>query len=73
MAEIRLRRGVDFYIDDQGLMVFTAAFHLARGYCCGNRCRHCPYPYEVSADRHSAPKSPPDGPLGIGGGLCGPS
>jgi hypothetical protein len=32
----------DFYFDD-GLMVFTAAYHLRRGYCCGSGCRHCPY------------------------------
>jgi Family of unknown function (DUF5522) len=32
----------DFYLED-GRMVFTAAYHLRRGYCCGNRCRHCPY------------------------------
>jgi hypothetical protein len=24
--------------------VFTAQHHLKRGYCCGNGCRHCPYP-----------------------------
>ncbi|MBA3442570.1 MAG: hypothetical protein H0T92_22160 [Pyrinomonadaceae bacterium] len=24
-------------------MVFTARYHLARGYCCGSCCRHCPY------------------------------
>jgi hypothetical protein len=23
--------------------VFTAAYHLKRGYCCNSRCRHCPY------------------------------
>jgi hypothetical protein len=32
----------DFYLEN-GCMVFTAAYHLRRGYCCGNRCRHCPY------------------------------
>jgi hypothetical protein len=32
----------DFYLEG-GRMVFTAAYHLRRGYCCGNRCRHCPY------------------------------
>ena len=32
----------DFYFED-GLMVFTAAHHLRRGYCCGSGCRHCPY------------------------------
>jgi hypothetical protein len=32
----------DFYFEN-GLMVFTAAYHLKRGYCCGSGCRHCPY------------------------------
>jgi hypothetical protein len=32
----------DFYLEG-GLMVFTAAYHLRRGYCCGNGCRHCPF------------------------------
>jgi hypothetical protein len=32
----------DYYMD--GLyLVFTAAYHLKRGYCCGSGCRHCPY------------------------------
>jgi len=34
----------DFYFDPGGLLVFTAAYHLRRGYCCGSGCRHCPYP-----------------------------
>ena len=33
----------DYYFD-KGLMVFVAAYHLRRGYCCGSGCRHCPYP-----------------------------
>ncbi len=24
-------------------VVFTAQFHLRRGYCCNSDCRHCPY------------------------------
>jgi Family of unknown function (DUF5522) len=28
---------------ENGLMVFTEAYHLKRGYCCKNGCRHCPY------------------------------
>ncbi|MBS1625400.1 MAG: hypothetical protein JSS76_03395 [Bacteroidetes bacterium] len=31
------------YYMENGLMVFTAAYHLARGFCCKNGCRHCPY------------------------------
>jgi hypothetical protein len=34
----------DYYFDADGLMVFTAAYHLRRGHCCGSDCRHCPYP-----------------------------
>ena len=32
----------DYYIEN-GLYVFTAAFHRKRGFCCGSGCRHCPY------------------------------
>ena len=37
--------GIDYYIDDQGRYVFTEAAHLKRGYCCKNKCRHCPWHY----------------------------
>jgi hypothetical protein len=33
----------DFYLDEFGNTVFTAAYHLKRGNCCGNQCQHCPY------------------------------
>jgi hypothetical protein len=42
--------GIDFYFDRSGLMVFTEKYHLKRGYCCGNGCRHCPYNYENVTD-----------------------
>lgn len=32
----------DFYREGPYL-VFTAAYHLKRGYCCNSGCRHCPY------------------------------
>lgn len=32
----------DFYFDGPYL-VFTAAYHLKRGYCCNSGCRHCPF------------------------------
>lgn len=38
----------DYYMDGP-YMVFTAAYHLKRGYCCGSGCRHCPYRTEASA------------------------
>ena len=41
-----LIEGIDFYYNEQGLMVLTEKYHLEKGYCCGNGCRHCPYDYE---------------------------
>jgi hypothetical protein len=32
----------DRYMEN-GLLVYTAAYHLKRGSCCGSGCRHCPY------------------------------
>jgi len=32
----------DYYMEGPYL-VFTAQYHLKRGYCCGSGCRHCPY------------------------------
>jgi hypothetical protein len=37
-----LVQGVDYYMDG-GKFVFTATYHLKRGFCCNNTCRHCPY------------------------------
>jgi hypothetical protein len=45
-----LQEGIDFYYDENRLMVLTEAFHLKKGYCCGNGCRHCPYEYENVQD-----------------------
>jgi Family of unknown function (DUF5522) len=41
-----LKEGEDFYINDKGLFVFTAVYHLKRGYCCENGCLHCPYNFK---------------------------
>ncbi len=37
-----LIENVHYYMDS-GNLVFTEAYHLARGSCCGSACRHCPY------------------------------
>lgn len=41
----KLVQGEDYYINEQGNWVITAAYHLKRGYCCNNGCKHCPYGY----------------------------
>jgi len=42
-----LIEGIDYYLDANGNMVFTEKYHLERGYCCQNGCRHCPWKYET--------------------------
>jgi hypothetical protein len=46
---VRLVEGKDYYLE-HGLYVFTERYHARRGYCCGSRCRHCPYPALVQAE-----------------------
>lgn len=47
----KLIEGEHYYLED-GLMVLTEEYHLARGVCCGNGCRHCPYDHvNVKAGR----------------------
>tara|TARA_Y100000385_G_C12583133_1_gene421334 strand:+ start:130 stop:273 length:144 start_codon:yes stop_codon:yes gene_type:complete len=38
----KLKEG-DYYTTKEGLIVFTEKYHLSRGYCCNNKCKHCPY------------------------------
>lgn len=41
-----LIEGIDYYLNEEGLVVLSAKFLLDRGYCCGRGCRNCPYNYE---------------------------
>jgi Family of unknown function (DUF5522) len=41
-----LVEGEDYYFNEQGFIVLTAKYHLQKGFCCGNGCKHCPYNYE---------------------------
>jgi hypothetical protein len=41
-----LIEGIDYYLNENGLVVLTEKYHRDRGYCCGNGCLHCPYNYE---------------------------
>lgn len=35
-------KNVHYYMDKDKI-VFTERWHVERGYCCGSKCRHCPY------------------------------
>lgn len=39
----KLVEGIDYYINENGYHVFTEWYHLRRGECCNNNCKHCPY------------------------------
>ncbi len=43
MPENKLVENIDYYINEQGMLVFTAKYLLEKGNCCGNGCLHCPY------------------------------
>ncbi len=45
LSKINLEPEQDFYFNEDGLMVFTEAYHLKRGTCCKSNCRHCPYEF----------------------------
>ena len=48
--------GEDFYYNEEGFIVLAAKYHLERGHCCGNGCKHCPYEYT------NVPELPPQNP-----------
>lgn len=37
--------GIDYHVNEDGLVVLTEKYLRERGYCCGNGCKHCPYEY----------------------------
>ena len=36
------KEDIHYYMEGERV-IFTALFHIERGQCCGNGCRHCPY------------------------------
>jgi hypothetical protein len=43
MSEHKFKHLEDYYYDERGFVVMTQQYHLKRGYCCGNKCKNCPY------------------------------
>ena len=39
----KLIKDEKLYYLENGKVVFTPEHHMARGHCCGSKCRHCPY------------------------------
>ena len=49
--KIELEDG-DYYLTPEGYKCFTEQYHLKRGYCCENGCRHCPYGFDKKTGKH---------------------
>jgi len=45
-----MEKDKDFYIDQNGNVVFTREYHLKRGHCCKNGCLNCPYGFTITND-----------------------
>ena len=41
----------EYYYSKDGYIIFTEKYHLNRGYCCNNNCKHCPYKKNTSNDK----------------------
>lgn len=41
----------DYYLSEEGYIVFTEKYHLKRGYCCQSGCKHCPYGFNKKLKR----------------------
>ncbi|MET1054608.1 MAG: DUF5522 domain-containing protein [Pedobacter sp.] len=52
-----MKKNADYYFNEAGMMVFTEIFHLKRGYCCKNKCLHCPWKYGKVKNNDSQKKS----------------
>lgn len=38
-----LVENIDFYRNENDKIVLTQYYHIRRGYCCGKKCKHCPF------------------------------
>ncbi len=45
-----LVEGLDFYFDEDGLMILTEHYLKKRGHCCKSGCLNCPYGFHDNYD-----------------------
>ena len=45
-----LKLNIDYYLNEDGLVVLTEDYLIKRGHCCKSGCLHCPYGFSQSAD-----------------------
>jgi len=57
MTQNTKNKNEDYYINENGYRVFTEKYHLKRGFCCKNGCKHCPYGYNAKTDQFVSVKN----------------
>jgi len=62
-------KDVHYYMDGD-MVVFTEEYHLQRGKCCNNNCKHCPYKKLKTKQMQEETKDPVQ-PLTFGQQLVG--
>lgn len=46
----------EFYLSPEGYIIYTEKYHLKRGYCCKNGCKHCPFGYNKNTGKFDKEK-----------------
>jgi len=46
----------EFYLSVEGYIIYTEKYHLKRGYCCKNGCKHCPFGYNKKTGKFDTEK-----------------
>ena len=46
----------DYYVGEDGYIIFTESYHLKRGYCCKSGCKHCPFGYDKKTGQFNKKK-----------------
>jgi hypothetical protein len=46
----------EFYLSPEGYIIYTEKYHLKRGYCCKNGCKHCPFGYNKKTGKFDKEK-----------------
>ena len=46
----------EFYLSPEGYIIYTEKYHLKRGYCCKNGCKHCPFGYNKKNEKFDKEK-----------------
>jgi hypothetical protein len=61
MSKQNLTEGIDYYweeVDTIKYRVFTEHYLSKRGFCCQNKCRHCPYGFTTKNKTNGTDKKP---------------